>query len=202
MFKTKKTKKTIETDKTYDVIKMIYDKDKFDWTSDVYLSFLDYNLFPQMTLNYPRIIYNIPEKFITLNEYLQNHIITNSTMEKLFGFVNTLKKYELVHGNLNFYNIYIHTIKYDFLLIDYYDSYILNKKFSYSYTRSSFLNESNKEIYLLHWDIFTLYVSLKISFKKQLKNLESLNKLITKYINDELLNKMLIMFIKKSSNNI
>ncbi len=195
-----KNKHKIEIDNRYEVVKTIYDRDKFEWTSDVYLSYLDHGFFPQMTLKYPKIIYTFPEKYITLNEYLEKYKFSNNMLEKLFEFVNSLKKYDLIHGNLNFYNIYIHTIEFKFLLIDYYDSYILNKSFSYSYNRSSFLNESNKEIYLLNWDVFTLYICLKILFKPHLKKINALNKIINNYINEEILNKMLIMFIKKSNN--
>lgn len=154
---------------------------------DIYLYLLDKNITLLSTPNKLSLCYNIKYE-ISLYSYLDNYK-SNITflLNELFCFINRFKSYKFVHGNLHLHNIFLNpktfVQKGKFYVIDFSNSYIIQKK----YTKD--------KLFVYNWDFFSLYISLKNFFKNDIKNLIYLENLILNYINPSDLRSLLNKYI-------
>lgn len=160
----------------------------------------------------------IIEEYSSLRNFLEekkNKSIeqTNLIINELYSFINTFKKHKFVHGNLHIDNIFIKKINdknYDFKVIDYANSYIkTNTKSTTSTTstsstestnndiisnKTSFLGEykkKEKDEYIIYWDFFTIYVSLKNFYKNKVDKLYKLQNIAEEYIPKDIFNNLI-----------
>ena len=91
-------------------------------------------------------------------------------LNELFSFVNTFKKYNFLHGNLNLHNIFIDAKNLKFSVIDLTNAFILEEMY----------NDKAIIEFFEYWDFFSLYKSLKN--QSCIKNYD-LDNVILNYIN-------------------
>jgi hypothetical protein len=142
---------------------------------NIYLYLLDKNITLLSTPHKLSLCYNIKDE-ISLHSYLDNYK-PNITflLNELFCFINKFKSYKFVHGNLHLHNIFLNPKTFlrkgNFYVIDFSNSYIIQKKYY------------KDKLFVENWDFFSLYISLKNFFKNNIKNLIYLENLILNYIN-------------------
>lgn len=195
------------------IIRYFDNDDLYKWEISVYLKLIeiDSHITPLITSKNYEICYEL-EGYYSLRNFLNN--IENKKDEEIililnevYSFINTFKKYNFVHGNLHIDNIFIKKTNnlYDFRVIDYVNSYILNEKYkkynNNSFKRTSFLGEyelkENKN-FLRYWDFFTMYISLKMLFKNKVYNLFNLQNITESYIPNDIFDNMLKKIMKDS----
>lgn len=158
--------------------KCIYDKDPdkkiikyfsnntqaLEWESIVYLYLLDKNITAPVTIKNTHIEYDTRNK-ISLYEYLTSKKYnTKLVLNELFGFISTFREYNYLHGNLHIYNIFLNKQTLKFCIIDFSNSFLIDKIIIPKYQRTSYLGEMDMKItstFFEYWDFFTLYISLK-----------------------------------------
>jgi hypothetical protein len=195
--------------------KCIYDKDQnkkilkrflnntqiLEWESIVYLYLLDKNITTPVTIINNRIEYDTSDK-ISLYEYLtlKKQYNTKLVLNELFGFVSTFREYNYLHGNLHIYNIFLNKNSLKFCVIDFSNSFLIDKIENPKYQRSSYLGETDMKIkstFFEYWDFFTLYISLKnIITDSYLENL------IRYYIKQDVLQRFQDEYNKYKKTNI
>lgn len=152
-------------------------KNSFEYNHEIciYLYLLDKNITLLSTPDNLSLRYNITNE-ISLYTYLINYTHNiKFILNELFCFINTFKYYKFLHGNLHIHNIFLNPLQTShFYVIDFTNSKIFNKP---NYTQKS------KNIIIYNWDFFTLYISLKMFFKNNIKILIYLDNLIQTYIN-------------------
>ena len=128
-----------------------------------------------------------------------NKFSLNLILNELFGMVCLFRNYNYIHGNLNVHNIYINTNTFKFYIIDLSNSYILDYNIKLDST-----NAENKitKIFFEYWDIFTLYISLQVTFKNDDKTLEFLNGIIESYIKHDTLQNLMREYSEYGNTNI
>ena len=152
------------------VVKNVGCNELFNWERTVYTELLKYNIFPKVDfcLN-NKIIYKI-NKMKSLRKYLKSKTNISILINELFSFIKSLNELGYCHGNLHIDNMMItkNEGKFEFRLIDYINSYLFYLEIQeVNHDRTSFLGEYRKKnVYINYWDMFTMYISLKILFKK------------------------------------
>lgn len=208
-----------EKDDDKNMAKIFKYKDMYEWELLMYFTMMDRKFIPCVTPENLRIIYNTKE-MVSLYTYLEKNKISimdlKMILNELFGFVKNLMKYKFLHGNLHIHNIFIdpNTFKNNitFYIIDLSNSYKFKNLQNYPYVedtnplgihntwRSSFVGEkyikSNTDINLLYWDLFTIYISLKIYLKNDISTLVYLEHIIKNYIKDTILDSLIQNFLE------
>lgn len=184
----------------------------FKWESFVYLTFLDKHLFPAVSaVTYEgtkRLVYHTG-RMMSLRSFLTKHDCNTSLiLNELFSYTVKFVEKGFVHGNLHIDNIFVEPkgflTKPKFYTIDYANSFVLNKKRASvpDYNSISFMGHDGiptRDAYLMYWDIFTLYTSLKIFFKNNMDALTYLENQVQLYIPSNTLKSMLSYFNYPSS---
>lgn len=198
-------------DQKGNICKYINKDDILKWELNVYMTFIQNNLFPLVNSTQSHMIY-YTSNLISLRTFLyksENIINITYILNELFSYVHSFRLYGFIHGNLNIDNVFIypHQSKlknYQFYVIDYTNSYICVSDndiwHTPKYKRISYLGNnciSRDLTKLINWDFITLYISLKILFKDNIENMRILDKIISNYINIEDIHKLL----KKVINN-
>lgn len=176
------------------LIKYFENKILLRWEIKIYLEFVHNEFFPLMDASSQYIKYHTTN-MISLEEYLLLDTIPINYLtifEKLFSFIKLLSKKRFVHGNIHLGLIYLYPkqIKPKFYLIDFSNSYILDKSLNHEketnirdtlimfnkLDRISYINEFSvnnfmeyKEQNLKYWDLFCLFISLKTFILKHKK---------------------------------
>ena len=190
-----------------DITRMYDNNDLYNWEVCVYLKLLGSKITPLVSCEENKLCYVLNE-YISLRQLINKDIKNinkiSLVLNELYSFINTFKKYNFIHGNLHIDNIFIKELektKFDFKVIDYANSYILNSKSSTNFYRSSFLGEyDDKEDFLKYWDFFTVYVSLKNYFKNNPTLLFKLHTIVECYIPSSIFKNMLKHTIYKKIN--
>jgi hypothetical protein len=164
--------------------KCIYDKDDekkifkhfsnnntqvLEWENVVYLYLLDKNITAPVTIRNNHIQYDTSNK-ISVYEYLtsKKKYNTKLLLNELFGFISKFREFNYLHGNLHIYNIFVNKDTLKFCVIDFSNSFLIDKittpTLTPKYQRTSYLGEMDikiTSIFFEYWDFFTLYISLK-----------------------------------------
>lgn len=187
-----------ERDSDNNICRKYSNKDIYKWETDIYLKFVEYSIFPGVTAGIDTVTYKVRD-MVSLRVYLGCVNVKNLTilMNELFAYVKRFRKMGFMHGNLNIDNIFVSKVnkKLHFFVIDYSNSYNLNKRNSVpGYPRTSFIGESeNKLEYMnyIYWDILTLYISIK-KYYKELKNnsVVIIEEIIDTYIPRDIINEL------------
>jgi len=193
-----------------DNILRIFDVDElYKWEIQVYLKLLDTNITPFISYNNNRICYELTG-YISLRTFLEkkeNQEKSSLIINELYSFINTFKKYNFIHGNLHIDNIFIkndqcNKTNFDFKVIDYVNSYLLNKKYeNHKYKKSSFVGEYKKKenkYFMQYWDFFTIYVSLKLFLRNKYNELYTLQNIVESYIPNNIFNNILNETLKET----
>lgn len=201
-----------------DIIKYCDEIDIFKWESDIYLSFIDDKIFPNMDVGENNTIIYKVNGLVSLRSFLidmtkQNlfgknlNVNVNVLLNELFSYIKNIKRCGLIHGNLHVDNLFVKKTdivnKYIFFTIDYTNSY--NKKHTYPeprYSRTSFIGEYDDKIHFDYWDFFTLYISLKYFFlnnKYNSKYITLLEELLNETINEKTRHSYIEYIIKTDS---
>lgn len=206
---------------TNDIIKCCDDSDIVKWESDIYLSFLDDNIFPNMDVNDNNIIYKV-NGMQSIRKFLKTHTVNNIFkksdivinvnvfLNELFSYIRYFKRVGLIHGNLHIDNIFVKyngdSNQFVFFTIDYSNAY--NKRRSCPeplYRRTSFMREYvRKDIgnEYEYWDFFTIYVALKVFLKDyNVKYNKVLNKLFNEILDPHMI-KQYTMSILNNTNEL
>lgn len=202
------------------IVKHCYDTNVLEWESIVYLYLVDKRMAPLMTLDGNNLCYETNDK-ISLYEYIKSSGDNVNAkfpkpnikfiLNELFGFICKFREYNFLHGNLHIHNIFINPYTFmkreRFYIIDYSNSFLRdeNKKSEPKHQRSSFLGESDRKIasiFFEYWDFFTVYISLKLLLKNNIKNISYLDNLIQSYIKPHILSKFIEEYDKHNDSNI
>lgn len=135
-----------------------------------YLSNKNITLDFDIDLQNKTLCYNITNE-ISIHDYLEscnNYPTIIILLNELFGFINTFKKYHLLHGNLHIHNIYINPTTLVMYAIDFTNSKLYLK---------------SEPIELVYHDFYTIYHSLNTYFTKKSdhKSLEYMKSLLLNY---------------------
>jgi hypothetical protein len=196
-----------EKDENKNIVKCFLNKDIYEWEVMTYLSLMDKSFIPSMEVCDLSIVYSTRD-MVSLYNYLKKNKGKNIKMllNELYGFIKYLMKFNFIHGNLHIHNIFINQKTFNddpkFYLIDLSNSYKFKNIYEYPYVeeihftlnstrnywRTSFIGEyanKNDDKNLLYWDLFTLYISLKMYLKNDIGNLIYLENITRNYIKEE-----------------
>lgn len=182
-------KNIIKFQKSYELLK---------WESNIYISFVNLNIFPLIDINFKKHqIKYFTKNLISMREFFEkykNISKINLFLNELFCFINICKNNNFLHGNLQIDNVYINEKNFTKIyVIDYTNSYNLNENEN-EFIRSSYLKEfdsKNNEQFLCFWDFFTIYISIKNYFYNNKNLLYLLDKNIKNYISFTILYNMI-----------
>ena len=171
------------------IIKKFFDKDSFYWEKEVYLALVERDIVPLASPRMYTIVYHT-HNMMSLRSILKNKDCHKKLiLNEVFNFVGIFNKINFIHGNLHIDNIFVDKDN-RFYILDLTNSYYDRAKGSPKYKRRSFPDFK----YNKYLDIFTLYISLKLFFRYDLKYIQYIDSLINIYISDdkivEMLNKM------------
>jgi hypothetical protein len=184
------------------------------WEIDMYLCFLRYDYATLVLSQSDSHVAFDTRRLVPVVEFLQGLRTDGEKkcfIQELFTFVSRLYERKLVHGNLHGYNILVDPSvfykKGRFFLIDFMNSYDLKSTwFTPVYSRTSFLGEgegkTNIKDHMMHWDIFTLYVSLKQQLCNDTCNLLCLEDVVRLHVPDTVLKDMLDKYIVYNSMSV
>lgn len=195
-------------------------EDMYNWETIVYLYLLDKQISPLMNSGYNNeITYNTNDK-VSLYTYLKsksNRRMGNLkiVINELFGFISKFREYHFLHGNLHVHNIFVNPKKFPsserFYVIDFSNSFLLDEESVVgtnvpNYQRSSYFGEMDKKItsiFFEYWDMFTLYVSLKLVLKDDLHQIHYLETVMRNYIKcEDILQRFTEEFLMYNNTNI
>ena len=159
--------------------------ENYEWEIKVYLYLLHKKITLLSSSSNKKICYqtngNIP-----LFDFLKrgdDHLLLN----EIFSFVNNFSKVGFVHGNLHIYNIFVDVKSLQFYTMDFSNSYIIDQVPDYKRISCS-------HDFLLNWDMYNLYVSLKDFYKNEYKGqlcvnskLDYLENIISVYVKENVL---------------
>lgn len=196
-------------DQKGNICKFIDNSHILDWEFNVYLTFIQKNIFPLANSTQRHIIY-YTNNLVSLRTFLIKYNINMThLLHELFSFINHFKTFGFIHGNLHLDNIFIYpkseSGRLEFYVIDYTNSYIssLNNENMWSfplYKRTSFLGDhyiSHDLQKFANWDFITLYVSLKILFTNNIEYLCILDSTISNYIDINYLHNLMKKVLNK-----
>jgi len=192
--------------KDNNITKDFFNSELFYWECNIYLALCEKGFIPLASTIYPTMMIYYKKDMISLrSKLIDRNCNVKEVLNELFNFVNLFYKNNFIHGNLHIDNIFID--KYGrFYIIDFTNSYLIKSSLNRpKYKRRSFINSINsidnidniekinaKSRYI---DFFTLYISLK-SFLTSIKYIRYLDNLINNYIKQDILYKMLDLYIK------
>lgn len=187
-----------DRDKEKNIIKFFNSDDVYKWESNVYVSYLDKNIFPLVTPKEKQLTY-IVKDMVSLRTYLESGRPNMSyTLNELFSYIRTFSSYKFLHGNLHIDNIFLSPKTFgkraNFFVIDYANSYVLKRHSCPSYKRTSFIGEFESKIKhsnIIFWDFVTVYVSLKCYFKDFPQHVLLLENIVSTYVTPEKLQELL-----------
>jgi hypothetical protein len=187
-----------DRDREKNIIKYFNCSDVYKWESNVYVSFIDKDIFPLVTPQDKQLTYNVKD-MVSLRTYFRTNKPNMSyTLNELFSYIRGFRNFKFLHGNLHIDNIFLNPQTFNkrahFFVIDYANSYVLKRHSSPNYKRSSFMGEFESKTQdndFLYWDFLTMYVSLKCYFRKFPHHLLILENLISTYIDRDKLRKLL-----------
>lgn len=171
----------------------------YKWESNVYVSFLDKDIFPLVTPKDKQLTYNVKD-MVSLRTYFKNSNKLNMsyTLNELFSYIRGFRNIKFLHGNLHIDNIFLNPQVFNkrahFFVIDYANSYVLKRHSTPNYKRTSFIGEferKTQDTNFLYWDFLTMYVSLKDYFREFPQHLLLLENLICTYISKDNLRDLL-----------
>ncbi len=194
------------------ITKHFNNNEVYKWESNVYTTFLEKHIFPVVTPSDDQLTY-ITKGMVSLRTYFKNSKVNMYyTLHELFSYIKTFSRLKFIHGNLHIDSVFLNPQTFDtkahFFVIDYANSYLLKRKTDPNYKRTSFIGEfenETKEHSLVYWDFFTIYISLKLFFKKDYSHLATLENVISMYINQSTLQELLNSFFdlsKRTTNNV
>ncbi len=178
------------TDKN--IVKHVPNENYVRWECQMYQYLLKNQKFPihvPITISNNCFIYQI-NKLKSLTEILKNKKSKNFILNELFAFVFNLKNCNFVHGNLHIYNVFYDPLDNQFYLLNLSDSNFINNNNleipNFNQQVFSRLVEKNEMKYC---DLLSVFSSLKIFFKNDIKTINYLLERISVYIpNDILIN--------------
>ena len=180
------------------ITKEFFNNELFHWECNMYLALCERGIIPLASTKYPKIIYNTKDMLSLRSKLIDKNCNIKEILNEVFNFVNIFYKYRFVHGNLHIDNIFIDKNSY-FYIIDLTNSYLIKSSLNKpKYKRRSFidnLDDLDNKRYIEYIDFFTLYISLK-SFLTSIKYIRYLDNLINNYIKQDILYKMLDLYIK------
>lgn len=189
-----------DRDSDKNIAKYFNSHDVYQWESNVYVSYVDKNIFPLVTPKDKQLTYVVKD-MVSLRTYIKTGKINMSyTLNELFSYIRGFRNYKFLHGNLHIDNIFLNPKTFDkrahFFVIDYANSYVLKRHSTPSpnYKRTSFIGEfesKTRDMNFLYWDFLTLYISLKCYFREFPQYLLLLESLITTYIKKDKLQELL-----------
>jgi hypothetical protein len=194
-------------DSTNNIFKVCNSQNVFEWEAHIYLSFLDSELFPQVSASNQKIMY-LTSGMVSLRTYLNTKPKYSSfVLNELFSFVKSFKSHCFLHGNLHIDNVFLFpgTFKSSprFFVIDYANSYNLNDVTSKpKYKRTSYIGEFENKIrknHLMVWDYVTMFLSLKIFYKNELRKVLFVEKLVTSYVPRAELDSLLVKYVEQTT---
>jgi hypothetical protein len=195
-----------------DIVKHCKTNSVYVWETIVYLYLLDKKISPLVTGGDGNTITYKTNSKISLYRYLKQNRETAKIkiiLNELFGFVCKFRDFNFLHGNLHIHNIYVNPDKTGrFYVIDFSNSFLLdnNTKQSPKYQRSSYIGEMDNKITSLlfeYWDMFTLYVSIKLLLKDNLHQIHYLETVIGNYIKQtDVLERFTEEYLKYNDSNI
>lgn len=179
-----------DRDHENNITKFFNSNEVYQWESNVYVSYIDKNIFPLVSPKGKQLTYFVKD-MVSLRTFLKTGKPNMSyTLNELFSYIRSFRNYKFLHGNLHIDNIFLNPKTFDmrahFFVIDYANSYVLKRHSSPNYKRTSFIGEfedKTRDTNFLYWDFLTLYVSLKCFFKEFPPHLLLLDNLISTYIN-------------------
>jgi hypothetical protein len=194
---------------TDNIVKHCRSKSIYEWETVVYLYLLDKKISTLVTGGeHYQITYDTNDKVSLYTHLKNNKNNTKIILNELFGFVSKFRQYNFLHGNLHVHNIFIDPQRYTFYVIDFSNSFLLDDTHQKTpnYQRSSFIGEMDNKITSMlfeYWDIFTLYVSVKLLLKDNLQGINYLETIITNYIKQpDILKRFTDEYLKFNETNI
>jgi hypothetical protein len=206
---------SVKTDKN-NIIKYCEDEDIIKWESDIYLSFIGEEIFPDINITKKYIEYQVDGlcsfRTFLINNTKQNLFSKELTLNidillnELFSYIKNIKRCGLIHGNLHIDNLFLKNTKEhnSFFTIDFTNSYNKSKRKSCPeprYKRTSFIGEYENKVEFDYWDFFTLYISLKYFFinnKYNSKYILVLDKLLHENVDEKIHCNYINYILKKS----
>lgn len=196
--------KCYKENNTNDIIRIFQNYELYEWEKEVYKELINSKIIANINIGEYVICYNLNE-YISMRKFLnkENNKNTSLILNELYSFINMFKKYNFVHGNLHIDNIFIkiENNHVNFKVIDYVNSYITNNKKKDILKKTSFIGEYEKKEYnnfLLYWDFFTMYISLKTFYKNKIKIIYNLQNIVESYIPHNIFNNILQEIIIKN----
>lgn len=187
-----------DRDSDNNITKYFNNNEVYHWESNVYVTYIDKNIFPLVTPRDKQLTYVVKD-MISLRSFLKTGKPNIShTLNELFSYISSFRTHKFLHGNLHIDNIFLNAKTFDktahFFVIDYANSYVLKRHSSLNFKRTSFIGEfetKTQDTNFIYWDFLTVYVSLKCFFREYPSHLLLLENIITTYINKDKLRDLL-----------
>jgi hypothetical protein len=167
------------------IIKYFTNDENYEWEIKVYSYLLHKNITLLSSSRDKKICYQTGGT-VCLFDFLKKGD-DNLLLNEMFSFVNNFSKIGFVHGNMHICNIFVDIKTLRFYIIDFSNSYIIDQVPDYKRISCS-------HDFLLSWDMYNLYVSLKDFYKNEYKGklcvqskLDYLENIISIYIKSDVL---------------